>query len=74
MDPLAGAYEGIMSICDDPRKSGQRFFCSRRIDTEGDYLHQQDIINKNYYNFEEKSEKETLYIDSCASEIDSVQG
>ena len=27
-----------------------------------------------YFNVEEKSEKETLYLDSCISEQDSMQG
>ena len=30
-DPLAGAYEGIMSIRDDPKKKGLRQFCGHTI-------------------------------------------
>ena len=32
-DPNQGAFEGIMSIRDDPRKHGQRHFCSKTLET-----------------------------------------
>lgn len=62
-----GAYEGILSILDDPRKQGARFFCRHRLETNGDFVHREDL-SKRVQEVDAVSERDSVmhhsYVDS----------
>ena len=69
--PFEGAYDGIMSIFDNPQKSGKRF-CDKSIETKGDFQHRSEI---HHFDLENKSEKTSHYRDNASShnDVDSVK-
>ena len=72
-DPLEGAFEGIMGIVDNPNKNGQRFYCSKKVETPGGFKHREQVYD-NYVNLDDYSLKESVYLDSqIPSKQDSVR-
>lgn len=71
---MEGAFEGIMSIIDNPKTHGLRSFCSKLVEAPSEFIHQEEM-DKQYLNLDSKSIKESKYVDSCIpSHQDSIQG
>ena len=67
-----------MSVLDDPRKTGQRYFCSEQIETTGGFMHREHVGRK-YAELDDKSEQVSYFRDGCSSQsscldVDSVRG
>ena len=48
-----------MGVLDDPRKAGQRQYCSKVVETPGDFVHREDMHR--CYDLDGKSEKMSIY-------------
>jgi len=74
-EPFAGAYDGIMSIRDDPKKAGKKDFCGQVIEKTDTFFHREDI-NRVHNDIDARSEKVSFDVYSCdlvSSDMDSVQ-